>query len=135
MTEAQFWRFLEHMWKERGREPMIAGGIDHPDPEVQAVNHYLMSHTILPQDYDRISVETIASMGRLLPEKGIQRKTREAIMMLLAHHGSDEALNALRLYNMRPTKGLKVFSQMALEECEGWHNGTMMKIDLIKGLL
>ena len=32
MTESQFWCFLERMWKERGREPMMAGGIDDPDP-------------------------------------------------------------------------------------------------------
>ncbi|MBU1913294.1 MAG: hypothetical protein KKB22_07170 [Candidatus Omnitrophica bacterium] len=122
------------MWKEKGREPMIAGQIDNPDPEVQAVGHYIMSHTLLPRDYDKIPVETIASMGRLLLEKGVQCRTREAIMMILAHSGSDAALNALRIYSMKPKPGLEIFSRMALDECEGWHNGTMMKVDLIKQL-
>jgi len=135
MTEAQFWGFLERMWEEKGREAMMAGMVDNPDPQVQAMGHYIMSHALLPRDYDKIPVEVVAGMGRLLLEKGIQRKTREAIMMMLAHHGSDEALGALRKYNMKPNKGLEVFAGMALEECEGWHNGTIMKVDLIKGLL
>ncbi|MBU1006423.1 MAG: hypothetical protein KKH08_02370, partial [Candidatus Omnitrophica bacterium] len=71
---------------------------------------------------------------KLLLEGGLQSRTREAIMMILAHNGSDAALDALKLYNMRPNKGLEVFAQMALEECESWHNGTAMKVDF-KGLL
>jgi hypothetical protein len=136
MTEAQFWRFLEGvLWAVHGREPMMAGAIDIPnDPQLQAVSHYLMSHALLPRDCDRIPVEFIACMGRLLPEKGLRQRTREAIMMILAHNGSDAALSALAMYNMKPDKGLEVFSRMALEECEGWHNGSMMKVDLIKGI-
>ena len=135
MTEAQFWRFLENLWRRRGREAMMAGMVDDPDSQVQAASHYIMSHTLLPRDYDKIPVDTVAGMGRLLLKKGIQRKTREAIMMLLAHHGSNEALEALAIYNMRPNNGLEVFARMALEECEGWHNGTVVKVDLIKGLV
>lgn len=134
MTEAQFWKFLKGvLWQVHGREPMMAGTIDMPaDPQLQAVGHYLMSHALLPRDCDRIPVEFIAGMGRLLPEKGLQRRTREAIMMILAHHGSGQALDALRKYNMRPNKGLEVFAEMALDECKNWHNGTVMKVDLIK---
>ena len=33
---------------------------------------------------------------------------------------------------MRPNKELEVFARMALEECEGWRNGTVVKVDLIK---
>ena len=136
MTEAQFWKFLEGvLWKVHGREPMMAGTIDRPaDPQLQAVGHYLMSHALLPRDCNKIPVEFIACMGRLLLEKGLQQRTREAIMMILAHNGSDAALSALAMYNMKPDKGLEVFSQMALDECENWHNGTIMKVDLIKGL-
>jgi len=55
-------------------------------------------------------------------------------MIILAHHGSDAALDTLRVYNVKPDKGLEIFARMALDECEGWHNGTMMKVDLIKGI-
>ena len=133
MTESQFWRFLEGvLWQVHGREPMMAGRIDTPDdPTMQAVGHYLMSHAILPRDCDRIPVVFIVGMGRLLLEKGLQPRTREAIMIILAHHGSNAALNALRIYNMRPNRGLEVFSKMALDECESWNNGTAMKVDMI----
>lgn len=134
MSEAQFWGFLEGLWRTRGREAMMARMVDIPDnPEVQAASHYIMSHALLPRDYVSIPVEAIASMGRLLLEKGIQRKTREAIMIILAHHGSEEALRALGMYNMRPDRGLEVFAVMALDECLSWHNGTAMTVDLIKG--
>ena len=53
-------------------------------------------------------------------------------MIILAHNGSDAALGALTMYNMRPDKGLEVFSRMALEECKDWRNGTVMKVDLVK---
>ncbi|MFA5340015.1 MAG: hypothetical protein WC317_07725 [Candidatus Omnitrophota bacterium] len=120
MKETQFWAFLERMWEERGREPMMAGQIDDLNPNVQAVSHYIMSHALLPRDYANIHAEAITMMGRLLLEKGIQRKTREAIMIILAHHGSEAALYALRIYSVRPKPGLEIFSRMALEECESW---------------
>ena len=138
MTEAQFWRFLEEvLWHVHGREPMMASTIDLPDPQLQGIGHYLMSHALLPKDCDRIPVEFIVCMGRLLPEKSLQHRTREAIMMILAHHGSDAALSALAMYNMRPDKDMEVFARMALEECKNWNsgNGTGMQVGLIKGLL
>ena len=56
---------------------------------------------------------------------------REPMMMILAHNGSDAALGALTMYNMRSDKGLEVFSCMALEECKDWRNATVMKVDLV----
>ncbi|MFC1621251.1 hypothetical protein ACFL2G_02995 [Candidatus Omnitrophota bacterium] len=132
MREAQFWRFLEGvLWPVHGREPMMAGRFDDPNPNVQAASHYIMSHAILPRDCYKIPVEFIFAMGKLLLDKDIQRKTREAIMIILAHHGSEEALHALGMYNMQPGKGLEVFAMMALDECLSWNNGTAMKVDLI----
>ena len=121
MTEVQFWNFLEGvLWPVHGRESMMAGTMDCPsDPQLQAAGHYLMSHALLPRDCDDIPVEFILCMVRLLLEEGLQNRTREAIMIILPHNGSDAALDALKLYDMRPNKGLEVFAQMALEECEG----------------
>ena len=132
MTEIQFWCFLERMWKVKGREAMMAGMVDNPDSQVQAACHYIMSHALLPRDYNKIPFEVVTNIGRLLLEKGIQRKTRVAIMIILAHYGSEEALDALRKYNMRPNKGLEVFSEMALDECENWNNsaGDNLKKDI-----
>ena len=47
MTESQFWCFLERMWREKGREAMMAGMVDNPDPELQAMGHYIMSHALI----------------------------------------------------------------------------------------
>ncbi len=136
MTEGWFWGVLEHLWRTNGREAMMGGMIDDPDSQVQAMSHYIMSHALLPRECNKIPVATVVNMGGLLLAKGIQRKTREAIMMILAHNGSEEALDALRKYNMRPDKGLEVFSRMALDECKSWNNGNSagMQVDLIKGM-
>jgi len=123
------------MWRERGREAMMAGMVDNPDPQVQAAGHYIMSHALLPRDYDKIPGEILFEMIKLLFEKGLKCRTREAILMILAHHGAVMALDTLRAYNAIPDKGLEVFARMALEECEGWHNDTGTQVSLIKGLL
>ncbi|MBU4312517.1 MAG: hypothetical protein KJ706_07345 [Candidatus Omnitrophica bacterium] len=135
MTEGWFWGFLEDLWRTKGREAMMGGMVDDPDPQIQAASHYIMSHALLPRECNKIPVGTVVNMGGLLLAKGIQRKTMEAIMMILAHNGSDEALDALRKYNMRPAKGLEVFAEMALDECKSWNDGTVMKVDLVKGLV
>ena len=131
MTEGQFWGFLKDLWRTNGREAMMVGMVDDSDPQVQAISHYIMSHALLPRECNNIPIGTVVNMGGLLLGKGIQRKTREAIMIILAHHGSENALDALRKYNMRPNKGLEVFAEMALDECKNWSEGTIMKVDLI----
>lgn len=135
MTETQFWGFLENLWRTRGREVMMAGMVDDPDPQVQAASHYIMSHALLPLDCDKISGEILFDMIKLLFEKGLRCRTQEAILMILAHHGSSMALDTLRAYNAIPDKGLEVFAKMALDECEGWNNGSIIKLDFIKDLL
>ena len=121
MTEAEFWRFMERGW-ERGRLPMVAarppGG---EDPAVRQGGEYLEGHGFLFAGYDRIPVETVAGMGDLLLEVGVGRETKEAVMILLAHHGCDEALGALVRYLERPDPELRLFAEIALSECVIWN--------------
>lgn len=60
-----------------------------------------------------------------MAEKGeIKRKTKEAIMVILANQERKEALDILQRYNKMPDSGLEVFAEMALDECVGWSNGS-----------
>jgi len=122
MTEQEFWIFLKQAM-ERGREPMLASHIDTADPELQKMGEYIMGHSYLPKDYDKIGKGVITEMGRLLMDLRVRHKTKEAVMMILAHNGSDEALDILRTYNRIPDKGLEVFSMLALQECRMWNEG------------
>ena len=73
MTESQFWGFLENLWRTKGRESMMAGMVDNPNPQVQAMGHYIMSHVLLPRDYDKISGEILFDMIKLLFVNGLRR--------------------------------------------------------------
>ncbi len=73
------------------------------------------------QDNGRISEEDIVKIGSLLFKEGVKHKTKEIIIMTLAHQPSEVALTILTKYNLRPDPGLGVFAQFALEECAWWN--------------
>ena len=121
MNEKEFWEYLEGAWK-KGRVPqvsMVTSGTG--DPALEMAGGYIGGHNLLPQGYDQIPVSTIAEMGELLLAKGLKPSTQEAIMMILAHHGCDEALAALRKFYIRARGEIKFFAELALDECEMWN--------------
>lgn len=73
------------------------------------------------KSYDKISEDVIAKMGDLLFEGNIQHKTKEIIIMTLAHQPSETALAILTKYNFSPDSELKFFAKFALEECTWWN--------------
>ncbi len=120
MTEQEFWEFLKKLW-EKGRVQQVIGVIDNGDPRLREAGEYLQGHALLPKDYDKLSAELIIKMGSLLFKKDAQHKTKEAIMMILAHQPSEIALTLLRKYNLAPDKRLEFFAKMALDECAMWN--------------
>ncbi len=69
----------------------------------------------------RVAEERIIRMGSLLFQKASAPKTKEAIMMILAHQSSEAALTILAKYNLDSDPELQFFAQMALEECAMWN--------------
>ena len=135
MTEQEFWRFLEKAW-EKGRAAQVSGTIDSPVAGVQTAGEYIGGHALLPRDYDKIPQELIVKMSKLLFKKGVRHKTKEAVMMILAHQESLEALIALEKYNKQPDKELKIFAEIALSESEMWNDkGEWVEINLSKKTL
>jgi hypothetical protein len=121
MTEKEFWMFLKGLWERYGRVSQISGIIDSPDPQVQAAAEYMGGHVLLPNGYDKIPDEQIIKMGELLFGSRGNLRTKEAIMIILAHIPSKTALAILNKYNTMPDKGLEIFAQIALDECEMWN--------------
>jgi len=92
MTEQELWAYFEGLCKESG--------------------HLEICH--------RLPRETVIQMGELLLKDDISPRAQTTIMMTLAHEqGSKEALRYLKAYNrMQVDKGMKIFTQFAVEECE-----------------
>lgn len=117
MDEKGFWAFLENLW-QKGRAQQIictTDGIGIPEQS------YLQGHALLPKEYNEFSDSDIVKMGRLLFEEQVKLKTKEAVMLILAHQPSEVALTILTKYNFNPDKGMEFFAQMALEECAMWN--------------
>jgi len=102
---------------------MVSGSIDSDDPAIQKVSHYIGSHSLLPKGYDSIPTAIILKMGELLLFGRVSIPTKEAILIILAHHPTIEALGILNQYSLLPDPGLDYFAQAALEECQMWNNG------------
>ena len=120
MTEKGFWQFLGRAWK-KGRVSQMSMVTDSSEPKMQVAGEYTGEHVLLPQDYDKISKEEIFEISQLLFAKEVGVKTKEAVMMILAHQNSKEALIALKKYSMLPDRGLEIFAELALSECEMWN--------------
>ena len=117
MTEQEFWELLEKMLGE-GRPRQVIGTMGSAAPQAKA---YLEGHALLPKNYDKLHVDDVVKMGSLLLGKNTSGRTKEAIMMILAHQPSQVALTYLAKYNLCVDRGLEFFAQMALEECAMWN--------------
>ncbi|MEA3369000.1 MAG: hypothetical protein U9Q24_01385 [Candidatus Ratteibacteria bacterium] len=120
MTEKEFWIFLNDALA-KGRTPQVSKVMDSDDPQLKAAGKFIGGHSLLPKDYDKIAIDKIIEIGKLLLNKNAGIPTKEAVLMLLAHHPSKEALSALKTYNENPKEELRIFAQLALEECEMWN--------------
>ena len=125
MTETGFWQLLEKAW-EKGRTTMISECYTGPGGVDEQVAAYLSAHSHLPAHNESIPQDAITGMGKLLFEKKVKKKTKEAILILLAHREEPNALFFLRQYDKRPDKGLEIFSKMALQEAGQSGSGTRL---------
>jgi hypothetical protein len=117
MTEQEFWVFLER----RGKIQMLSRNIAIDDHEIDTAAGFINCHALLPKDYDNVSEEEIVNLGDLLFQNNLKQKTKEAILILLAHQVSDMAMAILTKFNLMPDEGLKVFARFALEESLIWN--------------
>ena len=120
MTEMEFWTFLNKSLA-KGRIPQISGYTDSGNGLIQGAGEYFSGHSVLFEGHDRLAKDFIVEMGQLILIPDVTLRAKEAILMLLAHHPSKEALRALTEYNKNPDKSLECTAHFALEEC-GWWN-------------
>jgi len=120
MTDKEFWAFLENtLTKKR----LSQASCVTDDARAKKIGECFAGHTLLPEYQDKIGRDTIKVMGMLLLGQEISLKTKNAIIMILAHHPTKTALNALREYGRHPDKELEGIMRFAIEECEWWNEG------------
>jgi hypothetical protein len=120
MTEKCFWEFLGGLLGQ-GRINQVSSVIDSNEPQLQQAGRFIGGHILLPENYDKIAKDKIIEISELLLNRNIAISTKEAIIIILAHYPSREALNTLQKYNQRPDEGLRFFSRFALDECRMWN--------------
>ena len=120
MTESDFWMFLT-LSQERGRIPMVSSYVDSDTPAIKKAGEYVGGHSILFEGHDRLPLNIVQDMGRLILKQEVSLRAKEAILVILAHHPTREALEALRKCNENPDKALKYIAHFALQECKWWN--------------
>jgi hypothetical protein len=120
MSEKEFWSYLNSLLS-KGRMNMIAASFGCDTMQLNEVEMFMSGHAFLPQGYENISCADIQRMGMLLFGSGIQLRTKQAVLILLAHHPSQAALAILQRFNLFPDERLRIFTELALDECLMWN--------------
>ena len=121
MTETEFWMFLKRTVDSNGQMDMVAGSIDSNNSRVSAEGRYINGHSVLFNGHDKLPDDKVEGLGHLLFDHSASARSKEAILMILAHHPTKRALDILCLYNMNPDNELRFFAETALWECKMWN--------------
>ncbi len=81
---------------------------------------YIAAHAFLPPDPRAVPVSEVEARGRRLFDTRATRDEKRAILVLLAHHGSDAAVKLCAEYAANPDPDLSQFAALALEEAALW---------------
>ena len=87
-------------------------------PEGKAVTEYVNSHHWLPANYRTLSLKKIKVLGKTLLDPRAEILEKKKALILLGHRGSIEAYRILKHYVQHPPSELKVWADMAFEECK-----------------
>jgi len=120
MNENEFWNFLKEK-REKGTARIAAGSLGFEKRLDRGLGEYMVGHALLPEDYDKLSQGTVMAIGKLLFRDEVKTRTKEAVLILLAHQTTKDAVFILEEYNKRPDRGLEIFSELALQECLWWN--------------
>ena len=118
LSDPEFRRLMEAV--ESRLQPKVAT-INGEDAEVIAANkRYINLHERLPDDYQKLSKRQLKKLGKELLAERTHLERKEEIMLVLAHNGCWEALEPLERYVRKPDPKLRLFAELAFEECRFW---------------
>ncbi|MBU0581198.1 MAG: hypothetical protein KKA19_08475 [Candidatus Margulisbacteria bacterium] len=87
-------------------------------PEDKAYDEYIKAHRFLPKNPMAILEQEIKEEGEKLLCSRTNIKDKKKILIILAHHGSEIALDYLEKYEEQIDPELEYWVEMAIDECE-----------------
>lgn len=93
--------------------------IDDPNSEEgKAAQEYIDYHQKLPKTYPHIPEKEIIEAKKILLDKKAKIEDKKKALVILAHTGRLDAWETLEKYEKDPDPQLKIWLNMAMEECQ-----------------
>ena len=100
--------------------------VDDPNSEEgKTAQEYIDYHQKLPKTFPMISEKEITGAKKTLLSKQTNIENKKKALIILAHTGQLDAYKTLEIYEKKPDPELKIWINMAIQECE-----TFLKSDL-----
>ena len=117
---------LLYILQKRKMKGAILSAVTNEEERIKA-SEYLSYHDKLPKTYPVISEEVISWAKEILLKKDAGLEDKKVALITLAHVGRLDVYQALENYAKKPNKELKVWINMAIQECQ-----TFMKSDILE---
>lgn len=117
MSEAEFKALLSEMEAKGLRGTVMAVPEGPESEEGQAAREYIAYHEKVPHAWRLSEIEGFKAT-LLNPESSLEQKKQA--MVILAHIGRPDVLQTLEEYARQPDEELRIWINMALQECESF---------------
>lgn len=104
--------------KAAGKVAQITFVDDPNSPEGREAFEYVNSHHWLPRNYRTLPRNEVEALGKTLFDAAAKTLDKKKALMLLGHRGSIEAYRILKRFVEQSPTGLKVWGDIAFEECK-----------------
>lgn len=116
MTEEDLVEFMLAM-QGKGMQGSIMTVSDPDSEEGLAAKEYIKYHDKLPKTYPIISKEETEGAKKVLLSQSASIEDKKKALIILAHTVSAEAYKTLEEYEKNPDEELKVWINLAIQEC------------------
>lgn len=119
LSEEEFKELLEAM-KARGLKGTIMAVDDPNSEEAIAAKEYIDYHKKLPKTYPHIPAGEIEWAKSILFDKKAGIEDKKKSLVILGHIGNPEIFRILEKYEKNPDPELKIWINMAIQECQSF---------------
>ena len=119
------------MMKEKGMKGSIMAVSDPDSEEARVAVEYIEYHKKLPKSYPHVSEKEINWAKKTLfsPEAKLEEKKKSLI--ILAHLDRLDAYKTLEKYEARADPALKIWVNMAIQECQSFLKSDILEKPVI----
>jgi hypothetical protein len=114
--------------EEKGLKGVIMPVTEMDSPEAEAMRGYIEYHKKIKTFWSKPEVDEFIE---ILLKTGAEIEDKRKALVSLAHIPKPEAFEALKKYSQEPDEALKIWSQMALQECRAFLEADILEEDRI----